>query len=61
VANGWPAIGKLMVVHLIQKFLALHCRVEFYPEPAESGSCPLAIYMEYKCKIFRSVMKLYLT
>jgi len=45
VAIGWLLIGKLMVVHLIQIFLALHCRVESYPEPAESGSWPLAVFM----------------
>jgi hypothetical protein len=45
MAIGWPVIGKVMVVLLIQIFLALHCRVESYPEPVESGSCPPAVFM----------------
>jgi len=59
VAIGWPVIGKLMVVHLIQTFLALHYLVESYPEPAESGSCSLAVFMYHKCKIIRPFMNMY--
>jgi len=55
VAIGWPVIGKLMVVLLIQIFLALHYLVESYPEPAESGSCFPAVFMCHKCKIIRPI------
>ena len=55
LAIGWPVIRNLMDVHLIQKFIALHCRVESYPEPAESGSCS----PQYSCNINVILYSLY--
>jgi len=44
VAIGWPVIGKLMVVHLIQIFLAL-----LNPNPSQLN--PVQALLQYPCDI----------